>query len=43
VGGFAYVFSNRSKIIMDISRRDVDAVFDSEAFTRFEVVTEVRF
>jgi hypothetical protein len=43
VAGLAYVFSNRSKIIMDVSRRDVDAVFDSEAFTRFEVVTEVRF
>jgi len=43
VAGLAYVFSNRSKIIVDMSRRDVNSVSDTEAFTRFEVVTEVRF
>ena len=43
VAGLAYVFSNRSKIIVDVSRRDVDTVFDMETFTRFEIVTEVRF
>lgn len=43
VAGAAYVFSNRSKIIIDVSRRNVDAVFNTEEFTRFEVVTEVRF
>jgi hypothetical protein len=43
VAGLAYVFSNRSKIIVDMSRRDANTVFDTEAFTRFEIVTEVRF
>ena len=43
VTGLAYVFPNRSKIIVDMSRRDVNTVFETEAFTRFEIVTEVRF
>lgn len=43
VAGFAYVFSNRSKILFDVSRRNVDTVFSTAEFTRFEVITEVRF
>lgn len=43
ITGFAYVFSNRSKIILDVSRQNVDAIFDTVMFTRYEVVTEIRF
>ncbi|WP_340104514.1 hypothetical protein [Rhodohalobacter sp. 8-1] len=43
VAGVAYVFSNRSKILLDVSRRNVNSTFNTEEFTRFEVVTEVRF
>ncbi|WP_234572448.1 hypothetical protein [Rhodohalobacter sp. 614A] len=43
VAGLAYIFKNRSKILLDVSRENVNALLNSDGFTRFEVVTEVRF
>lgn len=43
IAGVGYIFSNRSKILVDISRSTIDTVFDETEFTRFEIVTEVRF
>lgn len=43
IAGLAYVFSNRSKLILDVSRNEQNTVFDDTEFTRFEVVAEVRF
>lgn len=43
VAGVGYVFSNRSKIMLDVSRRDENTISENTAFTRFELVTEIRF
>lgn len=41
--GIAYVFNNKSKIILDVSHNQFDNIFNDEDFTRIELVTEIRF
>lgn len=43
ITGLSYVFPNRSKLIVDVSRNQVDTVFNQTEFTRVEIVGEVRF
>lgn len=43
VAGLAYVYKNRSKIILDVSREDLHPTLHASDFTRFEVVIEVIF
>lgn len=43
IAGIGYIFPNRSKILLDVSRSSIDTVFEETDFTRFEIVTEIRF
>lgn len=43
VVGIAYVFENRSKIMLDYSHRESRAVFDPVDFNRIELIGEIRF
>lgn len=43
IAGLGYVFTNGSKIVLDVSTREVDR-FDAQAdFTRYELLAEIRF
>lgn len=41
--GIAYIFKNRSKIMLDYSHRESRAVFDPVDFSRIELIGEIRF
>lgn len=43
IAGIGYIFPNRSKILLDVSRSSIDTVFEETDFTRFEIMTEIRF
>lgn len=43
VVGIAWVFKDRSKIILDFSHRESRAIFDPEDFSRIELIGEIRF
>ena len=43
VVGVAWVFENRSKIMLDYSHRESRAVFDPVDFSRIELIGEIRF
>ncbi|MDZ7807582.1 MAG: hypothetical protein U5K71_10750 [Gracilimonas sp.] len=43
VVGLAYVFKDRSKIMLDFSHRESRAVFDPVDFSRIELIGEIRF
>lgn len=43
IAGLAYIFSNRSKLIFDISNREFHESMNTPDFTRIELVAEVRF
>ena len=43
VVGLAWVFENRSKIMLDFSHRESRAVFDPVDFSRIELIGEIRF
>lgn len=43
VAGLAYVFKDRSKIILNYSHRESRAIFDAEDFSRIELIGEIRF
>ena len=43
VVGIAWVFKNRSKLILDYSHRKSRAVFDPVDFSRIELIGEIRF
>lgn len=43
VVGLAYVFEDRSKIMVDFSHRESRAVFDPADFSRIELIGEIRF
>jgi hypothetical protein len=43
IGGVAYRFPNRSKIILNVDRRWFQEGNDSDHFTTVEIITEVRF
>ncbi|MFP8490201.1 hypothetical protein ACKGJO_14035 [Gracilimonas sp. Q87] len=43
VVGLAYIFQDRSKIMLDFSHRESRAVFDPVDFSRIELIGEIRF